>query len=226
MIFFVIFFSIFSSYLLFFFGSVYIEKIKQGAVLNFSLFITSLTKSQPKKKISYKYFLFITLLNCIALFFLQEQRLWLPENPNINLTLCFIWITILNLLARIDLHTGFLPNALTYVLWLIGGVVQVLTASTDGWQTVFLSLVLLLSGYIFQYLSLKVVKRSLIGLGDIKWLAGIWLWTNASFLVTLIFISSALFLIFHNDKRKITCAYPFGPFIFVGVILTHVFYAV
>lgn len=226
MIFFVIFFSFLSTYLIVFFGSAYIAEIKTSNVINLSVFITALKNTKVAQQKKHRNTLLFLVINSMALFLLQAELIWLPEQPFFNLFFSFIWLTILSLLAKIDFYTGYLPNTLTYFLWLSGCMVLWLTIGTEGWNTIFYSLCLVASGQLLQFLSHRLIGQSLIGMGDIKWFAGIWLWMGSSFLVTLMLLASVLFLIFHKDKKKNLRTYPFGLFIFFGVIGAHLLYAI
>ena len=150
-----------------------------------------------------------------------------------GLTLAALLLLILSIffiiIFFIDLKHFIIPNELTFPLMIIGFIKSF---DPNLNQTIFPNYINSLIGGVFGYLIIwliiffykKVRKKEGMGLGDAKLMAVIGFWFGWVSIPFVIFISSAVALIFVvpsliNQSRKMSSEIPFGPYIIIGCIL-------
>ncbi len=129
----------------------------------------------------------------------------------------------------IDLKHFIIPNELTFPLMIIGFIKSF---DPNLNTTIFPNYIYSLIGGVFGYLIIwsiiyfykKIRNKEGMGLGDAKLMAVIGFWFGWTSIPFVIFISSAVALIFVipsliNKSRKMSSEIPFGPYIILGCIL-------
>lgn len=209
--------AIFAAYIQIFSGDYYVFKIKQGDRPTFSLLLKSLITAPSQRRGAFRDWLMYTLFFSLTLTALNldilKTSLFSPSE-------LFFWLCALCLSAKIDFHTKLLPNAITYPLWITGALLHIYNA-TDPWHIFIIpSLAFYLLGLFINLISVKILKYSMVGLGDIKLLSVVICWMGSSFMVISLLQACLLFLITQPFKKVRPALQPFGPFIVIGVFGT------
>jgi leader peptidase (prepilin peptidase)/N-methyltransferase len=129
-------------------------------------------------------------------------------------------------LAVIDFRTMQLPNYLTVPLMLLGVVVSSFT--NFGFCSAKESLIGLLVGYLLiwavNFVYFLLTKKHGIGMGDAKLLAAYGAILGFSYVLPILFISSAIGLIggiiwLKLNKLNHQAAFPFGPYLCIAGLI-------
>ena len=174
-------------------------------------------------KISSQYFLveFVSAISFVIVYHLY--------GITITTLLLIILSVFFIIIFFIDLKHFIIPNELTFPLMLIGFVKSF---EPNLNQTIFPNYINSLIGGVFGYLIIwliilfyrKVRNKEGMGLGDAKLMAAIGFWFGWASIPFVIFLSSAVALIFvipslMNKSRKMSSEIPFGPYIIIGCII-------
>lgn len=199
----------------------YIRLIKKAAPANTSTYWQAV--KSKKEKIAWWHWGVTTLLFSGFLIWADAYAPWTEESRLISVSAYFIWISGLLTLAKTDRQIFLLPDVITLPLWVFG-VVLLSLSSTGIFYTHFIpSLGIYAFGLLLNYLIQKKTDRIFIGLGDIKLIAVLCIWTGLSLTVTSLFTSSFFLLINAMLKKgkKTTHMYvPFGPYLVFSAFLT------
>lgn len=183
-----------------------------------------------KKPISPRYMIvegLVSLLFALTTFFYPVEDI----ASGLQLLGLLVFVSFAVALSFIDLDTHKLPNALTFPSFISILVILSLSAAFSKDYSNLLRAILASLLVALVYFALALVKKSGMGLGDVKWSLTIGLilgwfgWGNVFIGGFGAFFIAALYsiILMVTKKAKMTSGIPFGPWMSIGAWLGIIF---
>ena len=131
--------------------------------------------------------------------------------------------------AVVDIKSFRIPDSINAIIALMGLALASIKGTDTVLWAVAAALIALAAIWAFQSLYLLIRKRNGLGFGDTKFIAAATTWVGLEGLPTMLLVACLAALLFVATKYAFTRSVsmtdrlPFGPFLGLGLLLTHYF---
>jgi len=170
-----------------------------------------------KEKISFRYTL-VEILTCL-LFIIS---VYVFNSNVLYMLLSFVVSSISILIMFIDIEHMIIFDRFQIVL-LVVGILSIFIDTTISWYSHLIGFSISLGFFLIEIVCEKLIKKEVIGGGDIKFIAVSGLILGYERMILMLFISFVICLIYILIKRikKVKLKeFPFGPFLVLGLLIS------